>query len=148
MVPKMKGVYKGELQPRPNNGKLPANVPEPKFVADPNHQHKGLNGELIKLDMSRKEIKFTMTRMDSTRIAKNFGYMARSLKQHPEEALQNLAASVLEHHFNNHVYCGDWCKCKNETTEQRKTSIKYFQCKQRNAKLYCLLQQTLSRFVL
>jgi hypothetical protein len=95
LVPKSKGINKGELQPRANNGKLPADVPEPMFVADPNHRRKGLTGELIKLDMSRKDIKLTMTRMDSTRIGKNFGYMARTLKQRPEEEFEGAAASVL-----------------------------------------------------
>jgi hypothetical protein len=37
-----KGVNKGKLQDRPDKGKLPAHVPEPLFVADPNHRRKGL----------------------------------------------------------------------------------------------------------
>jgi hypothetical protein len=131
-----------------NRSWLPADVPEPKFVADPNHRHKGLTGELIKLDMSQKDIKLTMTRMDSTRIGKNFGYMARKLKQRPQEEFQDTAASVLEHHFDNHVHYGDWCKCKNETEEDRKRSVNYYCCKTKDAKLYGLLHQTIARFVM
>jgi hypothetical protein len=147
LVPISKGINKGKLIRRKDNGKLPADVPEPKFVCDPNHRRKGLTGELIKLDMSRREIKLTMTRMDSTRIGKNFGYMARTLKDRPQEEFKDAAASVLEHHFDNHIYCGPWCKRKNEAEEERKTSAKYYRCKQRDAKLYVLLQQTISRFV-
>jgi hypothetical protein len=147
LVPLTKGNNKGKLQQRKDNGKLPFDVPEPKFVADPNHRRKGLTGELIKLDMSRKDIKLTMTRMDSTRIGKNFGYMARTLKQRPQEEFQDAAASVLEHHFDNHVHCGDWCKRKNETEEDRKRSVKYYRCKTKDAKLYGLLHQTIARFV-
>jgi hypothetical protein len=75
-----KGKNKGKLQDRSDKGKLPAHVPEPVFVADPNHRRKGLTGELNKLDMSKVDEKFTTTKMDSTRIGKNFGYMARTLK--------------------------------------------------------------------
>jgi hypothetical protein len=44
-----KGKNKGKLQDRPDKGKLPAFVPEPEFVADPNHRRKGLTG-------SRREV--------------------------------------------------------------------------------------------
>jgi hypothetical protein len=50
MVPKRVGINKGQLQPRPDKGKLPGHVPEPLFVADPNHRRKMLNCELIKMD--------------------------------------------------------------------------------------------------
>jgi hypothetical protein len=49
MVPIRVGPNKGKLQPRPDKGKLPGNVPEPTFVADPNHRRKGLTGDLIAL---------------------------------------------------------------------------------------------------
>jgi hypothetical protein len=147
MIPKSKGINKGKLQLRPDNGKLPADVPEPKFVADPNHRRKGLTGELIKLDMSRKDLKLTMTRMDSTRIGKNFGYMARTLKNKSEEDYESAAAAVLEHHFDCHTHCGDWCRRQHETEEQKKMSKKYYRCKKRDAKLYVLLQDTIQRFV-
>jgi hypothetical protein len=79
-VPISKGINKGKLVNRADKGKLPAHVPEPLFVADPNHRRKGLSGELIKIDTANVSSKFTMTRMDTVRIAKNFGYMARTLK--------------------------------------------------------------------
>ena len=91
MVKKKHGKNKHQLQVRPNKGKLPAHVPEPIFVADPNHRRKGLTGELIKLDTAKSEAKMTMTRMDSTRIGKNFGYMARTLKDRPEEEFVDAA---------------------------------------------------------
>jgi hypothetical protein len=80
MVAKKVGKNKGKMHPCPDKGKLPSHVPEPEFVADPNHRRKGLTGELIKLDKSNNDKRFTMTRMDLTRIGKNFGYMARTLK--------------------------------------------------------------------
>jgi hypothetical protein len=111
-VPISKGPNKGKLQDRPDKGKLPAHVPKPLFVADPNHRRKGLTGELIKLDASRADLKFTMTRMDSTRIGKNFGYMARTLKDRNPSEYVGAAQACLEHHFDSHQFCGDWCKTR------------------------------------
>lgn len=53
-------------------------MPKPLFVMDPNHRRKQLTGNLIALAKSKAEDKMTMTRMDATRIGKNFGYMAPS----------------------------------------------------------------------
>jgi hypothetical protein len=147
MVKKKHGKNKDVLQPRPDKGKLPGHVPEPLFVADPNHRRKGLTGELIKLDTSKADIKCTMTRMDSTRIGKNFGYMARTLKDRPECEFVDAAKACLEHHFDNHIYCGAWCKRKYATEEERKTLVKYYRNKETDAKLYTLIQSKMERFV-
>lgn len=72
-VPISKGNYKGKLQDRPDKGRLPGHIPEPRFVADPNHRKKVLTGELLKLANAKKAINFTMTKMDSNRVGKNFG---------------------------------------------------------------------------
>jgi hypothetical protein len=141
-----KGPNKGNLQDRQDKGKLPAHVPEPLFVADPNHRRKGLAGELIALDLSKKDIKMTMTRMDSTRIAKNFGYMARTLKDRDPKEFVDAAKACLEHHFDDHTFCGSWCKRKDESDESKERSVKYYPCKERDAKLYGLLQDKMTRF--
>jgi hypothetical protein len=146
-VPISKGKNKGKQQDRPDKGKLPAHVPEPLFVADPNHRRKGLTGELIKLDMAKMDVKLTMTRMDSTRIGKNFGYMARTLKQRDQSEFVDAAKACLDHHFDCHTYCGDWCKRKDLSQEQQQASQKYYRCKEKDAKLYCLLVDKMSRFV-
>jgi hypothetical protein len=147
-VPKTKGMNKGKLQQRPDKGILPFDVPEPKFVADPNHRRKGLTGELIKLSKMRKSIKHTMTRMDATRIGKNFGYMARTLRTRDEAEYVNAAKAVLEHHFDNHEFCGAWCKRQSESIADRDKSRKYhYRCKEKDAKLYVILQATLERFI-
>jgi hypothetical protein len=117
MVPKKVGVNKGKLHPRPDKGKLPGHVPEPKFVADPNHRRKTLTGELIKLDTASIKVKHTMTRMDSMRLGKNFGYMARALRDKPRTEFITAAEAVLEHHFDVHDHCGDWCPRGSETLQ-------------------------------
>jgi hypothetical protein len=147
-VPITKGANKGKLQQRIDKGKLPANVPEPKFVADPNHRRKLLTGELYNLAKQRMELKATMTRMDAARIGKNFGYMSRSLFQLPDTSEYTIrAAACLEHHFDDHMHCGDWCRRKALTAEQKETSLGYYRCKQKDAKLYAMLNEKVSRFI-
>jgi hypothetical protein len=146
-VPITKGPKKGKLQDRKDKGKLPRDVPEPNFVADPNHRRMQLTGELITLDKAKVSEKATMTRMDTTRIGKNFGYMARSLNRGEEELYCNKAKAVLEHHFDEHAYCGEWCRRKDESTESRRTSGKYYRCKIESKELYDILDEKLSRFV-
>jgi hypothetical protein len=147
MVAKKVGKNKGKQQPRPDKGKLPRHIPEPNFVADPNHRRKGLTGELIKLDTSNNDKRFTMTRMDSTRIGKNFGYMARTLKDRPHCEFIDAASAALDHHFDRHEQCGDWCKRKHESEEQRRRSPKYYRCMTKDAKLYAILREKISRFI-
>jgi hypothetical protein len=146
-VPISRGKNKGKLQDRQDKGKLPGHVPEPLFVADPNHRRKGLTGELIKLDTSKADTRMTMTRMDTTRIGKNFGYMARTLKDIPETQFVDAGKACLEHHFDCHLYCGPWCKRKDQTEEQRNASVKYYRSKEKDAKLYALLLDKLERFI-
>jgi hypothetical protein len=146
-VPKKVGVNKGKLQVRPDKGKLPANVPEPLFVADPNHRRKGLTGVLIGLDTGRKPEKVTLTRMDSTRIGKNFAYMARTIRNLDESKYENCAKAFIEHHFDNHEFCGEWCRRKSQDQAERDAKARYYRCKVTDATLYDLLQEKIGRFI-
>jgi hypothetical protein len=147
LVPIKVGKNIGKMQLRKDNGKLPSNVTEPTFVADPNHRRKGLTGQLIKLCAQKNEIKLTMTRMDATRIGKNFGYMARTLVHRPESEFLGAANAVLEHHFDNHEHCGDWCGRQHETEAQRASKVRYYRCKMKDADLYELLKGKVERYI-
>jgi hypothetical protein len=121
-----KGPNKGVLQERLDTGKLPAHVPGPLFVvADPNHRRKKqLVGELIGIDTTRNVgQRLTMTRMDSTRIGKNFGYMARTLRRLEEAQYDDAADAVLQHHFDNHKHCGAWCHIERTCRKKRKMLV-------------------------
>jgi hypothetical protein len=74
-------------------------------------------------------------------------YMARTLKERPESEFLTAAKACVEHHFDCHTYCGDWCKRKNQMQEQQKTSVKYYCCKERDAKLYALLTDKVRSFI-
>jgi hypothetical protein len=122
-VPITKGKNKqGNPQKRPDKGKLPAYIPEPNFLADPNHRRKVWTGELILMAAGKVSDKCTMTKMDATRLGKNYGYMIRTLHRIPVEQYEAAGKAVIEHHFDNHDYCGPWCPRKRETEAQRKAS--------------------------
>jgi len=59
---------------------------------------------------------------------------------------------VLEHHFDNHEHCGDWCRRKPQhvgpitKAEHKANKKKCYRHKTRDAKLCSVLQQKLARF--
>jgi hypothetical protein len=89
---------KGNVVKRPDHGGIPVHMPEPTFVADPNHRRKTLANCLCALALlSKRDPMFdhkkknppkrknkydwnlTMTKMDVRRLAKSFTFMARTL---------------------------------------------------------------------
>jgi hypothetical protein len=143
-----KGPNKGKPQPRPDRGRLPAQIPEPVFVADPNHRKKVLTGELYTLANAVVSQRFTMTKNDTARIGKNFGYMIRSLHKLDGNEDKMIAAgkSILEHQFDNHEFCGAWCPRKRMTPQQLVSSERFYRCKEKDSKLYSVLVDKVSRF--
>ena len=88
-----------------------------------------------------------MTAMDAFRIKRNYGYMIRSIPGKQEDEYEQCGKAVLEHHFGNHVYCGDWCSQKQLSEEERKASTRYYRNKTKDAKLYEVLSGLLARFI-
>jgi hypothetical protein len=148
LVPKTKGINKGKLQRRKDKGRLPGHIPEPTFVADPNHRRKVLTGELIELANSKVAVKCTMTKMDAVRIGKGYGYMIRTLHALPITEYENAASAVLEHHFDNHQYCGAWCPRKNQSEAVRILKARYYRNKndKHDKLLYDVLKSKMERF--
>ena len=107
-----KGPNKGKLQKRANNRRLPPQIPEPFFVANPNHRKKVLTGELLALAAFPVSNKCGMTKMDANRIGKNFAYMICQLPRLREEQYLLAGKAVLDHHFDCHDFCGPQCQQK------------------------------------
>jgi hypothetical protein len=147
-IPISRGINAGKMQNRPDRGRLPAEVPEPRFVADPNHRKKVLTGELIALVAAKVNVKATMNRMDSTRLGKSFGYMIRQLRNLREDQYCDSAKAVLEHHFDCHTYCGQWCPRRHLTQAQLEASDRYYRSKTKDAALYTILsEKIMARFI-
>ena len=90
------------------------------------------------------EWNLTMTKMDCRQLSKNFAFMARTLcfKKSDEEML-DAGKAVLEHHFDNHEHCGNWCCHKHNMDD----NTKFYHDKVKDAALYAKLQSIIARFV-
>ena len=147
---------------RPDHGRIPRHMPEPSFVADPNHRRKTYTNclcallALPKTDPSSvpeekrtakqkksKEWRLTLTKMDVKRLSKNFAFMIRTLKGKSDEAMLESGKAVLEHHFDNHDHCGLWCRRKNNLDDP----TKFYRDKKKDALLYARLHSITARFV-
>jgi hypothetical protein len=146
-VAKTKGAKAGEQQARPDKGKLPGRIPEPKFVADPNHRKKVFTGDLWKIHAKGVADKMTITKMDINRLGTGFGFMIKSLHKRPTTEWLDAANAVVEHHFDEHKYCGAWCRRKTMTDLQLQSSERYYRCKNKDAKLYSVLTEVIARFI-
>ena len=131
---------------RPNHGELPAHLVEPTFLADPNHRKKTLKGELYRQLKKKKDDRCGLTKVDVLRITTNFAYMCRSLHEQPE-ILEEHGKAVVEHHFDNHEFCGAFCRRKLLSEEDKKKTAKIYRDKDGDAKLYKCLTDILRRFI-
>jgi hypothetical protein len=71
------------------------------------------------------------------------------LSYHKEKfhIFQAKAEAVVEHHFNNHEHCDDWCRMKNtDAATVARGDLKY-RCKKENAELYKQVLEIKDRFV-
>jgi hypothetical protein len=94
-----------------DKGELPAHIPEPTFLADPNHRVKVIGKKVFALVQKPKAVS-VCTKSDALRIKKNFAYFVRQYRTKPFEEFVQASNAVVEHHFNNHQHCGDWCPAK------------------------------------
>ena len=133
---------------RPDYGRLPRNMPEPTFLADPNHRKKAWSNSLYSLEKKNKEGAMTITKMDVVRLGRNMAYMFGSLVGKTDDEMIESSKAVIEHHFDNHEHCGAWCHRK-ATIENgaADTKKKYYRCKDKDAKLYKALWERIERFI-
>jgi hypothetical protein len=113
------GKLKGKTKIRESTGRLPGHIDEPHFVADPNHRQKILMKELIGLAKLPMAQRFMMTTMDASRLEKNFTFMIRQLPKLDETEYFRAGQAVLNHHFDCHDFCGNWCPRKRLSTAER-----------------------------
>jgi hypothetical protein len=147
------GKQQGKTKPRENTGRLPGHIHhEPIFVADPNHRRKLLMNDLYKLAKLPIDKRFTMTKMDATRIEKNFSYCIRQLAKQQDlsdEEYVRAGQAVLNHHFDCHDYCGNWCRRKDLSDADRLLAAnkRFYRCKTKDAALFGALEPIVARFV-
>ena len=138
---------RGNVVVRPDKGELPKLMPEPSFLADPNHRKKTWKNSLYSLEKLTVANKKTMTKLDVLRLGTNFAFMVRTLPGKTDEEMLTASKAIIEHHFDNHEFCGEWCNRKKQTGEERKKKKKFYRSKVKDIELYKELQVRVKRFI-
>jgi hypothetical protein len=81
----------------------------------------------------------TITKADCLRLKIYWGYMIKQNRNKQISEMMRAAKSPLEHLFDEHEFCGEWCKRKLQNKEERKAAAQYYRCKKKDAKLYAQL---------
>jgi hypothetical protein len=127
-------------------GKLPFGHPAIVFLADLMHRIRSFGKYVFGLANAPNSTS-TCTMVDAYRLKRNFGYWLLSYCQKEFDIFSDKSKAVVEHHFNNHENCDDWCSMKGaDSTTEARGNLKY-RCKKENAKLYVQIRDVLSRFM-
>jgi hypothetical protein len=108
----------GKAKVRPDNYMLRREYPEPVWLNDPSHRGKTLGGDLRTIEKQPKAVSKGINKVDCMKLHRNFGYMVKQLKGVPEHEWTSRGRAILEHHFENHEFCGDWCSRKKKTAAE------------------------------
>ena len=99
-------------QKKPDNGLLPIDHPSIIWLADKGHRVRQLANKLFKLSKLKKDVS-ECTTMDAERLKRNLSYAIRTNCRSKSLPIMKAAVNqVVEHHFNNHEACGEWCSVK------------------------------------
>jgi hypothetical protein len=79
-------------------------------------------------------------------LKRNFGYWLLSYHKKEFEIFANKSKAVVEHHFNNHSHCDDWCSMKKASATVAATGNLKYRCKKENSKLYKQIVEVMDRF--
>jgi len=100
------------------DGLLQFPVPEPTFLADPAHRKKTFRNKLYLIKGQSVKKKHGIQDGDILRLTMYYAYFIHQLQGIHEEKWMEAAKAIVDHHFNTHDRCGDWCKQKMETEEE------------------------------
>jgi hypothetical protein len=122
-------------------GRLPLNYLLPHFLADPGHRQKCVAKPIFALANASAAVS-EATIVDALRIKKYWGYMIKQNRKKELEELVILSEAVVDHHFNCHDFCGDWCPVK----KGKPVKEGKYRCKQKNKKLYQQIKDAVDKF--
>ena len=136
-----------------DNGRLPIEIPEPRFLADFNHRVKTVGKSVYELAKLPKKSSL----VDKALAARMKLYWATMLKQirnldweKEKDLIQKRVLAPVEHCFDNHENCSsEWCyvlKARNEGKQYAPDDNKPLFDKTKNKKMYDQLLNAVSRF--
>jgi hypothetical protein len=126
-------------------GKLPFEHTIIKFLADLMHRIRCFGKHAFGLAMAPASAS-SLTMVDACRLKRNFGCWLLSHHTKDFDTFQEKSKAAVEHHFNNHAHCDEWCNMKKaDATEASKGDLKC-RCKKENKKTCEDVSQILCRF--
>ena len=87
------------------------------------------------------------TRTDAERMKRRLSWTLRLHCHGTHEEFKKAALAVLEHHFDNHEHCGDWCKAGEGTEEESDENKLRFRCKTKDSKLHLFMKKHHEQFM-
>ena len=80
------------------------------------------------------------------------GYFIKCYRHLPLDQFVAKSCNVVDHHFNVHVNCGEWCPYSHEKpVEERKVmteeKAKKYQCKEKNKDMYALVKSKMHPYL-
>jgi len=100
-------------QKNKDGGLLPLHIPEPGWLADPTHRTKVVAKRFFEIQKKGKGYS-TITKADCLHMKKYYGYFLKQNQNKTYEKMLAASNTPLEHLFDNHAFCGSWCKRKKE----------------------------------
>jgi hypothetical protein len=135
-----------------DHGALDLDVPQPVCKADANHHVRAYGNAIHKLVAMRNADSGGATGVDRDRLKQNFCYARAKNVDEDFKQFKDAFLPSIEHHFNNHTLCGEWCASKKLTDMGKSADHLHHRCKEktkkcmRRLKLYTLLFQPMKNF--
>jgi len=129
------------------DGLLKYPVPEPTFLADPAHRKKTFRNKLYIIKAKSVKANHGIKDGDIMRLTMYYAYFIRQLKYHPEHEWVIRGRAIVDHHFDKHAFCGEWCARKLESDEEKKHSTKQYRDINASSNLYGLLCEAIAPFI-
>jgi hypothetical protein len=118
--------------------------PTIRFLGDLTHRIHCFGKYVFGLENSSLST-WTCILVDAYRLKHNFGYWLLSSHMETFDIFTEKSKVVVEHHFNCHVHCGNWCSMKKVNATKTATGNLKYCCKKDNALLYIQIIQVMGR---
>ena len=126
---------------KPDNSLLPILHAAIAFLADKAHRNRGYSRVIFTEAAKSKMDGCGCTKIDAERMKKRMSWTLRLHSRGTFAKSQRAVLAVLEHHFDDHKHCADWCKAASGTEEEIRERSLRFWSKEDNKELYQFLKK-------
>jgi hypothetical protein len=135
------GSQEGRGKKKPDNGLLHILHAAITFLADKGHRVRGYASPIFAEANKSKKNGCGVTKADAERIKRRLSWTLRLHCGGTYEEFKTAVEAVLEHHFDNHEYCGDWCTSAHGTEEEVREQGFRFRSKTNDHAMYLFLKK-------